>query len=340
MTSAVDFDRDFGHEVAEIAGRIGVDSLHARNIGPHGVAAVALEVGEIIERCQLKFHFVVANKPDNALLQFFYAIFDPAENPAAHPTWYWMRLPRFGLVVALADVMQHAEAKMFWEAMSQPKSEINAEKARDAIDGVLGNLNRLHDPRPRELICDTLTWARNNIEQFSFWDSNENAYQRLMPNLYTLPELFGRIADDAENFGNPVEKIVHDRQLEFQSNIARWHGLFKNIVPQIELNWGDTSVKSPNISQSVFEFVDSKSSSAMQIVDVVLWVFARIQSNKNVEDPCRKLFDLVSLSGETTVISLDWIRTEFAVHSQLMLEAPQNNTALAFGGKFTERLET
>ena len=339
MSSETDFDIAFGQEVSQIAERFNLESLHAREIGPDGVEAIANSVGELVKRSQVKFHFVVANKQDNAILQFFYAVFDPFENPAAHPTWFWIRLLRFGLVGELGKVMAPTEAKKFWEAMTTPKSKENEAKAKQAIDNVLGRLDRISDPRPKQLISDTLTWARNNIEQFSFWSSEKNAHQRFMPNLYTLPELFARISDDAENWNIPVAKIVHDRQFEFEANIVKWHSLFRNLQPETELNWGDTISKVPDVSQSVFEFSDARSSPALQIVDIVLWVFARFTLDKLAKPASLKLFEQISSIGDTIDISLNWINTEFAIVSNLKVNQPISDGEMRAGIQLTEQME-
>ena len=155
MSSPTDFDVEFREDVERIARDLGVRYLHANEIGLKRVEKIAMDVVDVIERSQVRFHHVLVSKPDSAMFQFFYALFDPGENQAASSTAYWCRVLRFEMVVQLASIMELDDVRMFWDAMRAIRSEESEVKAMRAIDNVLRRVDELNDARVRELMGDT-----------------------------------------------------------------------------------------------------------------------------------------------------------------------------------------
>ena len=339
MSSPTDFDVEFREDVERIARDLGVRYLHANEIGLKRVEKIAMDVVDVIERSQVRFHHVLVSKPDSAMFQFFYALFDPGENQAASGTAYWCRVLRFEMVVQLASIMELNDVRMFWDAMRAIRSEESEAKAMRAIDNVLRRVDELNDARVRELMGDTLKWARENLGEFSFWASKKKDHYRLLPNLYGLLPLFEAISRDAAEWKLPVKKIVHDQQVQFGAKLRDWHSMFRDIPPGTAGMFGDTPVEFPDISTSNFELADSGKSSGLQIVDLVLWIFSRSISGQNFEQATSQLLQATCSFENIQFVSLDWIRTELEIMKIAIYNQSVSAEQLTKGVQVTQMLE-
>ncbi len=339
MTCPVDFDVEFGDEVRGIARESGFDYLHASEIGADAVDLIAPSVLELIERSQVRFHPVLVAKPDSALFQFFYALFDPGENPAASTLAYSVRVLRFALVLQLASIMELDDVQLYWEAITSVRSPESELKIVQTIDKVLQRATNLTDVRAKQLIVETLTWARNNIGEFSFWSQKKKDHYRFLPNLYGLLPLFEGISHDAKDWESPVRKIIHDQQEQFGPNLHDWHLVFRGVAPGTASMFGDTPVEFPDISKSKFELIDSRESPGLQIVDIVLWIFSRQMSDKSLGTHSRKLFEATCSSQNIQHVSLAWIEFEVEFANRLSDNHPLTPEQMRQGIQVTEQLE-
>ena len=153
MTCPADFDVEFGDEVRGIARESGLNHLHASEIGADAVDSIAPRISELINRSQVRFHPVLVAKPDSALFQFFYALFDPGENPAASTSAYLFRELRFALVLHLASIVELEDVQVFWEVITSVRSPETESKIVQSIDKVLQRATNLTDARVSTIDC-------------------------------------------------------------------------------------------------------------------------------------------------------------------------------------------
>ena len=99
MCSHVDFGKVFRERVKSIARSVGLDYLHAIELGVGRLEDVARDLIELIEFSQVKFCSVYASKCNVAVSKFYDTVVDPGENPAAPAPHYAIRPPRFGLLL-------------------------------------------------------------------------------------------------------------------------------------------------------------------------------------------------------------------------------------------------
>ena len=262
----------------------------------------------------MRFYFAAVDKQAVAALKFFDAIFDPGENAAAPPHSYSIRALKFGLLFDFLSIVREEEITQFWDVMSSTHTPESEMKATAVLNQVLERVDVIFDPRSKLLVGDTLRWARNNIDQFSFWTLERDPLYGNLPNVLTLPALFSGISDAAKQWGSHIDVIIHDRQSQFERTLREWHADFARHDGEQVFNFGDTPIRLADIHESNFEMRDSKSSPGLQLVDVVLWVFARSWSGKPVGPLSSELWELCFSPEDMYFMSLGNLAEELENH--------------------------
>ena len=339
MSSPVDFDDVFAERLARIAQEAGVAYLHAREMGAHGVEAIAGSVVELVEFSQVRFYFASVNKPDVATMKFFDALFDPGENPAVPAHTYGLRGLKFLLLLKFVAILESKDTRLFWKAMTSAQSPTSEMEAISAIDSVIQRVCTLPDARSRQLIGDTLFWARNNIEKFSFWTRRKQTRYGHLPNLFTFPALFNSISSAAKDWNCDVDAIIHDQQSQFADTLREWHSLFEGIEPERIVHFGDTPIEFADIRGSRFEIGDSRCSPGLQVVDIVLWTFSRTVSGKSLGPTATQLFELCFSPKDMFFMSLDSIAAEVEYTTNALMRRPMSEDQLLEGMRIVDRAE-
>ena len=339
MSSLVDFDDVFLDRIAGIARRAGVKWLHASELGAEGIETIAEDMTELVEFSQVRFYLAFVNKPDVAVIKFFDAVFDPGENPAAPHHSYVIRSLKFLLLLKFAALLTVDEAKSFWGAMVKPRTTESEAQAIGAIRSVLQRVDILPDARSQELIEDTLTWAKDNIGQFSFWNPRKQDRYGNLPNIFTFPALMTGIYESSKLWDTRVKKIIHDRQSQFEHTLRQWHSLFRGLEPERIVHFGDTPIEYPDIRDSQFEMGDSRVSPGLQVADVVLWTFSRMMTGKQLGPRARELFENCFSPRDVFIMSLDWIATEVDMTLSALNRRAITDDELKAGRKLMDRIE-
>ncbi len=340
MSSMLDFDQVFWERIRNIAHDAGVQYLHANELGLVGVERIAPRVMELVEFSQVRFYFAAVHKPDVAGMKFFDAVFDPGENPAAPRHSYIIRGLKFVLLLKFLHILEDGDIRMFWDAMTSSPSEDAKRKAVSAINNAIQRIGNLSDERSRLLIGDTLAWAKNNIDRFSMWTPRKQDRHGHLPNLFTFPALLTSISDTAKLWSCKIDKIVHDQQSQFGQTLRSWHSLFEG-RPQPEriVHFGDTPIRFGDISDSQFETRDSRASPGLQVVDVILWTFARSLLEKPLGPKSRELFELCFSPDDMYFMSLGSIVAELECTVGPLVMRPLSEDQLLYGMNFLEYVE-
>lgn len=339
MSSPVDFDDVFQERVARIARTAGIDCLHGSQLGVGGVESIAPSIIELVECSQVRFHFAFVNKPDVAAIKFFDAVFDPGENPATPHHSYVIRSVKFLLLLEFAAILNPNDARLFWEAMTSPRSPEAESAAVAAIDSVLQRVGILPDARSRQLIGDTLSWARRNIGELSIWTPKKQDRYGHVPNIFTFPSLMEGISKSSKIWHSQVDRIIHDQQSQFSTTLRHWHSLFEDIEPERIIHFGDTPMQFADIRDSQFEVRDSRVSPGLQMADVVLWTFSRVVANKPLGRISSKLYELCFSTEDIFIMSLGWIATEVEYAMSALKSQPMAEVQLQEGKQLMERVE-
>ena len=339
MSSQLDFDDVFRERVHRIAHHAGVPYLHANELGVDGVEAIARSLIELVEFSQARFYFAAVNKPDVAAMKFYDAIFDPGENPAAPRHSYAIRSLKFVLLFKFLHILEEQDVRLFWQAMTSSPSQEAERKAVSAIDKAIQRVGNLPDARSRQLIGDTLSWARSNIDRFSIWTPRKKDRNGHLPNLFTFPAILTSISDTAKLWGCRPDNIVHDQQSQFGETLRQWHALFEGITPDRIFHFGDTPIRFADIRDSQFEMRASQESPGLQVVDVVLWTFARSFSEKPIGQMSKELFELCFSPDDMYIMSLGSIMAETEYTLDVVMNRTFGEDQLLDGMQFVEYAE-
>ena len=272
-------------------------------------------------------------------MKFFDAVFDPGENPAAPHHTYVTRSLNLLLFLKFAAILDSEDTRLFWKAMTRPRSPETEREAVSAIDNVIRRVCTLSDSRSRQLVGETLHWARNHIGRFSFWMLGEQTRCGHLPNLFTLPALFDSISRTAKDWDCNINKIIHDQQGQLEKTLKEWHALFESVEPKPLLYFGDIPFQPADIRDSQFEIGDSRVSPGLQIVDVALWTLSRVVSNQPLGRVSNELHELCFSPKDAFIMSIDWIVTELAPTMDAVMGKPMGAGQLWQGMRFVEHAE-
>ena len=340
MASKVDFDDVFRERVQRIARIADVEYLHGSEMGVDGVEAIARDVIELVEFSEVRFYFAAVNKPDVAAMKFFDAVFDPGENPAAPRHSYGLRSLKFALLMSFVSITDWMDVRLFWDSMTSNRSPGAESQATKAIDNTLQRVTGLSDPRARQLIGDTLSWARDNLGKLSIWTPRKQDRYGHLPNLFTFPALLDSISETAKLWNSEVDLIVHDQQSQFGQTLKEWHSLFEGQTePERIFHFGDTPIRFADIRNSQFEMGDSKKSAGLQVVDIVLWTFSRFLSDKPFGQMSKALFETCFSPDDLYMMSLGSIVAELEYTMDVVLSRPLSEDQILDGMKFVEYVE-
>ena len=339
MSSKVDFDVVFRDRVDRISRLANVPYLHGSELGVDGVEGIAKDLIDLIQFSQVRFYSVYVVKRDVVATKFFDAVFDPGENPAASNHSYAVLPLRYPLLLRFVSLMDIYDAQLFWEAMSSRQTPASEMKAVTAIENILRRLGNLGDARATQLIGDTLTWAKANIEGFSFWSSGKRERFAHLPNIFALAPLFDGIYKFAKAWNSSIEKIIHDQQGQFGTSLRQWHQFRKDLDPEPIHYFGDMKFQFPDIRNSKFEISDSRESPGLQVVDVVLWTLSRVAYSNEMGPMSRKLFELCVAPEDMYILSLRWIEVQAKQMIDATMRLPMNEDLLAKGKQILESAE-
>ncbi len=341
MSSQVDFDSVYEERVRKIADSASAPYLHASELGAEGVEAIARSLVELVQFSQVRFYFAAVDKRDLAGMKFYDAVFDPGENVAAPHHSYILRPLKFSLLVKFLYILEESDTKRFWEAMTSKPSPVAKAKAIEAIDNTICRVETLPDARSRQLIGDTLLWARNNINRFSIWTPSKRDRYGHLPNLFTFPALLSSISDNAKTWDASVDKIIHDRQGQFGQTLQQWHSLFaKRTEPERIVHFGDTPIRFADIRNSEFEMVDSRNSAGLQLVDVVLWTFGRSCTGKPLGPMAEQLLECCFSPDDMYMMSLGTIIEELEESVAWLMDLPLSEERLLDAMASIRNIET
>jgi hypothetical protein len=108
-----DFEKNCVDEFSKMRSMLGVERLHANEIGINGLLKISNELIAIQKKFEFIFDFNCVHKPDLALINFFDQVFDPGLNPAVPKHIYWTPL-RYTLLVKLSTLFDKETLQLCW----------------------------------------------------------------------------------------------------------------------------------------------------------------------------------------------------------------------------------
>jgi hypothetical protein len=285
--------------------KLGVERLHANELGVRRLSEVALSLGRFALKRDVRFSLYKVVKPDHAVITFFDQVFDSGLNKAVRWDHYWTPL-RFPLVLKVAHLFDEEIAKAAWAA----RVETNPARAAEALQRLCATLQdriyRLPDARSRELISGALTWAAANPFEISYGAGNKDSALQISPNLVGFQQVLQSAAAQAQKQSRQVRQIVVDRQTQFNQAQAELADIYRRLRGmKHSMGPGMPKMDMTNIPEAPPVFRPGDESAGLELVDVVLWVAKRWQEGRPLSSELKEMFNAFAKRGNTDEVSLN-----------------------------------
>jgi Protein of unknown function (DUF3800) len=288
-----DFDRRFGRQVDAIAASLGVDEIHASELGVARLEEIASALLKVVRKAGPAFFLARVEKRYVLAAKIFDTIFDSAENRAVPWHAYNARPLRLMLVFKIASVLDDALSQAFWDALMTKRSDQARAKMADFCRALRGRVGLIPDQRSRQVVGEALDWAAANPEALEFVHQTKQGRKSHLPNMVGFGNLLSGIERQSNVWGRPVEVIRHDRQHEFEQALKFWHQMYSNAREDVvHLPLGEKMVLR-KVFGSRLEISSARDSAGIQVIDVILWLFARSLRGHVLPDRCQGLLDYV-----------------------------------------------
>ena len=264
--------------VLSLRKRLGVARLHANELGNAGLDAIAEDLLDMQRRFDLRFSIYRVVKADHAVISFFDQVFDSGMNPAITWTGYWTPL-RYLLLIKLAHLFDEEVAKAAWAARIEVKDDKAEAMLVGVCDRLLERVDLLPDARSRQLVGDTLTWARENPTDISYNVGDRKSILQVSPNIIGFQFVMMGIAKKALATGVKAARIVVDRQSQFnkaQRTLAEFYAAAGEKRLVFESGPGMPNLNFGGMPQVPIEVSGGDQSVGLELTDVYLWIYKRV----------------------------------------------------------------
>jgi len=342
MTAALltrsDFDMRFSENVKEIARSADVDELHASVLGIGRLEELAEDLLKVIKKAGPAFAIARVEKRYVIATKVFDTLFDAFENKAV--PWHAYNIPelRMPLVFKVAYLIDNNAAQMFIDALMDFNDERAWAKMADFCRILQPRVDDIPDARSREIISDALGWAIENPEALHFVHSDKVGRKSHLPNIVGFGNLLAAVEKQSVVWNQNVEAIRHDRQHEFSAALKFWHHLYSNARDDAVMHPFSGRMVLRRVFGSAFELSDAKASAGIQIIDVILWLFARSQKAE-LPPKCQAILDYVYRQGHLDDFSFATAGTNVAKMIRDIESVPVTAEMIKNGTKFRQEIE-
>jgi len=308
MATKVNFDLVYHNDVAEIARRAGVRALHASELGVGRIEPIARNLRKVLRAADAKFIFSRIEKRYLAATKIYDTYFDQGENLAVPWHVYWLKPLKLMMTFKLATyVITEPIAQTVWECLTAKSEYTSKQRFVEGASALLGRCHLLPDERSRKVVSDALQWAIDNPENFTTHMRDKVSRQGHSPNFVAFDLIMDGLERFSESWRRPIREVVHDEQSEFRIMLRDWHAIWsrldlKNVEP-IQYPGGETRSFSRGAG-SVFRMSTEQNSAGLQVIDVILWLFKRVQDDREIGPSCAALLDQVYKKGLQNDLSL------------------------------------
>jgi hypothetical protein len=320
MMTKTNFDIVWKDPLKAIAGRVGASALHANELGISRIEEIADDLLRVIKKADARFFVSRLEKSYLAAAKVFDTYFDAGENVAVPWQAYWIRPLRLTLMFKLATyVLDEEIARIVWDCVTAKTETKSKEFFVDGAKAILARAPSLPDARAREIVTEAMQWAIANPENFSTHIRDKVSRNAHSPNFVAFSNLMDGLHKASKIWNRPVREIVHDRQNQFEKTIIQWHEVYSRpeLANENPMHWpGEkepiTLSKTPG---SKLRIDTEENSPGLQVIDVVLWLFKRVITDKDIGPRGGRLLNRVYQRGWQNDLSFDGVGT--AVEEQL-----------------------
>lgn len=287
LMTKTNFDAIRTKDLATIAARVGVTALHANELGVSRIEEIADDLLSIVKQADARFFVSRLEKRYLVAAKVFDTYFDAGENLAVPWQAYWIRPIRLTLMFKIAEyVLTEEISQTVWDCVTAPNEQKSKALFLLAAQAMLARAPNLPDARSRDIVTDSFQWALANPENFTTHirdKINRNAHT---PNFVAFSNLMDGIHRASKTWNRPVREIVHDRQAQFEKTLVQWHEVRSRPEPPDNepIHWpGENEpITFSRVPGSLFRMATEETSAGLQVIDVVLWLFKRVVTDKEI----------------------------------------------------------
>lgn len=302
LSASVNLDAVAETSVRQAREQLGVERLHAAEMGLGGLVAISDHLISIQKRFQPRFDVYRVAKPDHAVICFF----DQGVNPAMTWTGYWTPL-RYMLLVKVAHLFDDDLARRAWKARTDIHDKTAEAELVFVCNELIKRLPALPDARSRQLVGDALNWAIRNTNELGYNCQSKKEVLTVTPNVVGFQSVMHGIASRLKS---PKAKasITVDQQSQFnkaQKNLAEFYASARHVpwvsgpgLPKMDLS---------RMPSAPIKFSSGKDSVGLELVDCYLWLFKRVFEKKELANEVIPLIQSQMRRGHTDCISINAI---------------------------------
>jgi hypothetical protein len=318
LSSRLSVDLVAKAKVVGLRKRLGVTRLHASELGNAGLAKIAGDLLDMQRRFDLRFAIYRVAKPDHAVICFFDQVFDSGMNPAITWTGYWTPL-RYILLLKLAYLFDEELARLAWQARIEVKDDKAQTMLVEVCDRLLERVNQLPDARSRELVGDTLSWARAHPADISYNVGDRKSILQVSPNIIGFQFVMTGIADKSRATGVKPARIVVDRQSQFnkaQRTLAEFYAAAGEKQLVFQSGPGMPNLNFGGMPQVPIEVSGGEMSVGLELTDIYLWIYKRVMERGELTPEVWPLVRSGARRVTTDELSLDALSRRWKDHFQ------------------------
>lgn len=282
LSSKLNVDVLARKSLLSLRSRLGVERLHAAELGNGRLVEIIDEITRLQKRLDLRFAICRVAKADHALISFFDQVFDNGVNPAITWTGYWSPL-RYVLLLKLASLFDDVTLRKAWAARIEI---IDSEAERGLVEvceTIRSRVANLPDERSRTLIADTLQWAEKNPSEIYYNTKSKKDILQVAPNLIGFQSVIHGIASVLSSGKKEASCITVDQQSQFnkaQKTLSEIYASAKGM--DFVTGPGLPIMDTKNIPTVPLTFMSGADSAGLELVDIYLWVFKRFMERKEL----------------------------------------------------------
>jgi hypothetical protein len=307
LSSTENIDVIASTELEDVRSKLGVDRLHASELGNGKLVSIVQDILALEKKYQLRFDINRVAKVDHAMISFFDQVFDQGVNPSVPWLSYWTPL-RYVLLVKLAPLFDDDLLKDAWKA----RIELNRKKSNlllvKVCETLLLRVPNVADARSREIMTDTLTYVIRNPDAIVYNVNTPRDRLQIAPNLIGFQSVMFGIAKRLKECGSEASKIIVDQQSQFngaQKKLSEFYATNNNLYS--EMGPGLPEADFTGMPETPIECISGTKSIGLELVDIYLWVFKRAMEEKTLATELYELINSQSEIGEIDEVSINAI---------------------------------
>jgi hypothetical protein len=304
--------------------------FHANEVGFEKIEQIAPRLLIVAKKRDARFFVSRVEKRYLATAKIVDTVFDSHENKAVPWQVYKLKHLKLILLFKLAQYVLYEDmVKLFWDALMHKNAKTAAELFVEACTAILARIDNLPDKRSREIARDAFTWAIENYDRITIHSATKLVRYGHMPNMVAFTNLINGIDRQSRAWGKSVKIIKHDRQTQFERSLAFVHELYANADPT-PIEWPSMPKDSlQKVNDSKFVVSNRSESPGIQLVDIILWLFSRMNSGDDLPEHSNRLMEYTLRKDYYNDFSFDGVYWNLGKEMRPIMEAPFSEEQLA-----------